>query len=75
MRGSAAAHLYQKYTHTMTTDEQKEALWEAVTRFIDEQRISCAEAIAQNDDVITNAYEFIEELCEIVGYYEYDDEE
>jgi hypothetical protein len=59
----------------MTTDEQKEALWEAVTRFIDEQRIECGEAIYQTDRVIQNAYEFIEELCDIVGYYEYTDEE
>lgn len=59
----------------MTIDEQKDALWEAVTQFIDDHQISCEEAVAQNDDVISNAYEFIAELCEIVGYYEYEDEE
>ena len=59
----------------MTIDEQKEALWEAVANFIDEQQISCAEAIAQNDYAITNAYDFIEQLCDIVGYYEYPEDE
>lgn len=59
----------------MTTDEQKEALWEAVTRFIDENQISCGEAIYQMDHVSENSLELIEELCDIVGYHEYEDEE
>lgn len=59
----------------MTIDEQKEALWEAVTRFVDEQRISCGEAVYQTDWVAENSLELIEELCDIVGYYEYEDEE
>jgi hypothetical protein len=52
-----------------------EALFETVTKFIDDHRISCPEAITQNDEVITNAYDLIESLCEIVGYYEYDEDE
>lgn len=52
-----------------------EALYETVTKFIDEHKISCPEAIAQNDEVITNAYDLIESLCNIVGYYEYDEDE
>ena len=52
-----------------------EALYETVTEFIDKHRISCPEAIAQNDAVITDAYDLIESLCEIVGYYEYDKDE
>lgn len=59
----------------MNIDEQKESLWEAVTRFVDEQRISSTETVYQSDRVIENAYEFIEELCDIVGYYEFEDEE
>lgn len=43
--------------------------------FIEEQRISCPESIHQTDRVIENAYEFIEEICDIVGYFEYEDEE
>lgn len=41
-----------------------------VKRFVKEHRISCPEAICQNDDVIVDAYEFIENLVEIVGYFE-----
>lgn len=59
----------------MTIDEQKEALWEAVTRFVDEQKISCGEAIYQCDWVSESALEFIEELCDIVGYAEYEEDE
>lgn len=59
----------------MTIDEQKEALWEAVVDFIDENRISCGEAIYQLDRVSENSLELIEDLCEIVGYHEYEDEE
>ncbi len=59
----------------MTIDEQKEALWKAVTAFVETQRIGGPETIYQTDRVIENAYEFIHELCEIVGYHEYEDEE
>lgn len=41
-----------------------------IQNFIEENRISCAETIYQTDRVIENAYEFIESLTEIVGYYE-----
>ena len=55
--------------------ERHAQLWLAVEKFIDEQRISCPETISQSDRVIENAYDFIEQLCDIVGYYEYEDEE
>jgi hypothetical protein len=45
-------------------------LWELCQKFIRDQRITCAEAVSQQDNVITNAYEFIEGICEIVGYHE-----
>ena len=41
--------------------------------FIEAQRISCAETVYQTDRVIENAYEFIEGVCERVGYYKGDD--
>ena len=50
-------------------------MWEAVTNFIDANRISCGEAVYQTDWVSENSLELIEELCDIVGYYEYEDEE
>jgi len=37
--------------------------------FIIDQKIRCAEDVAQSDRVIRNAYELIEAICEIVGYY------
>ena len=46
-----------------------------VKRFVKEHRISCPEAICQNDDVIVDAYEFIENLVEIVGYFEDGDDD
>lgn len=41
-----------------------------VEAFVKAQRISCPEAVCQSDNVIINAYEFIEKLCDIAGYYE-----
>lgn len=46
------------------------ALWELCMKFIKDNKIDCAETVYQNDRVIRNAYEFIEEICEIVGYVE-----
>jgi hypothetical protein len=50
-------------------------LEDEVKRFVTEHRISCPEAICQNDDVIVDAYEFIENLVNIVGYYEEGDDD
>lgn len=41
--------------------------------FVAKQRISCPETIYQCDWVIENAYEFIEGVCERVGYREPDE--
>jgi len=51
-----------------------EALFKYCTDFIAKQKIECAETIHQTDRVIENAYEFIEGICDIVGYSESDDE-
>lgn len=39
-------------------------------KFIEDQRIHCVETIYQTDRVIENAYEFIEAVCDHVGYYQ-----
>lgn len=39
-------------------------------KFVVDQEITCSESVYQSDRVIENAYEFIEEICNIVGYYE-----
>ncbi len=41
-----------------------------VKKFINDQRIYCSECVYQSDRVIENAYEFIDSLCEVVGYYQ-----
>ena len=51
------------------------ALWNVCIKFIEEQGISCPETIYQTDWVIENAYEFIQEVCDEVGYDCDEDEE
>lgn len=46
-----------------------DAVLQAAEKFIREQRIGCADTVYQCDWVIENAYEFIQEVCEAVGYY------
>lgn len=50
-------------------------LWNICEQFIEKQRIGCAETVYQSDRVIKNASEFIEEICETVGYYEDEEED
>ena len=38
--------------------------------FIKEQEIRCSETVYQTDRVIENAYSFIEDICNVVGYHE-----
>ena len=50
-------------------------LWIHVSKFIENQNISCNDAIGQCDNIILNAYDFIGGCCEIVGYTGSDDED
>jgi len=54
--------------HAELTQARK--LVEHCEQFIQDQSISCAETVYQTDRVIENAYEFVEGVCDIVGYYE-----
>lgn len=45
-----------------------------VVNFVEDQNIFCAETIYQTDRVIQNAYEFIQELVEVVGYKKDEDD-
>ena len=45
-----------------------EKLLEFCKKFIDDNDIGCSGGIYQSDRVILGAYEFIEGVCEIVGY-------
>jgi hypothetical protein len=43
-------------------------LWEHCEEFILKHGITCPESVYQQDDVILNALEFIDGICEIIGY-------
>lgn len=53
--------------HESSVDDKLEAI---VKQFIHQHKISCPEVIGQKDEVIQHAYELIEHLCDVVGYYE-----
>lgn len=50
---------------------KKDKLWKLCKEFVEEQEVSCPEAICQNDNVIENAYDLIEDICKIVGYHKF----
>lgn len=54
---------------------KEENLWALCKKFIEDEKISCAESVYQTDSVIINAYELIEKICNIVGYHKYEDDE
>lgn len=62
------------------TSEIRKALYALCERFVVDNGIHCPETIWQMDHVIGNAYEFIEEICNTIGYAsmkeetEYDEE-
>jgi hypothetical protein len=49
---------------------KKILLMELCKKFIRDNGIHCVETIYQTDHVITNAYDFIADICDIVGYVE-----
>jgi hypothetical protein len=51
------------------------ALWDVCVKFIETQEIGCAETIYQSDRVIENATQLVEDVCNVVGYLPYEDEE
>lgn len=55
--------------------KKAQALVKHCEQFIQDQEIHCAETVYQMDHVIENAHEFIEGVCDIVGYYEDPDQE
>ena len=46
--------------------DNNQKLYEVVLRFFIDNKVRCAETIYQSDHVIQNAYEFMDELFEIV---------
>jgi hypothetical protein len=50
--------------------KKRSSLVKLCKKFVDDNKITCEECISQTDRVIENAYEFIANICDIVGYYE-----
>jgi len=48
-------------------------LWQTCAAFIAEHKPICAESCHDNDRIHENATSLIEGICEIVGYFEYED--
>jgi hypothetical protein len=49
-------------------------LFDLCREFIKEHKIECAEDIYQTDSVSEYSLEFIESICELIGYHEEDEE-
>jgi len=49
--------------------EQISKVFEIITEYIDKTKIKCAEDVYQNEEITLNSYEFIDSLCEAMGYY------
>lgn len=54
--------------------EKQQQLWDLCQKFINDQKISHPECVYQSDRVIENAYELIDNICDIVGYVKDEDE-
>ncbi len=54
---------------------ENDKLYEICKKFIEKHKISCPEVVCQTDSVIIDAYNFITEICDEVGYYERSEEE
>lgn len=52
-------------------NDKKDQLWDLCKKFIEDRGLGHPECIYQSDEVILNAYEFIEDVCDIVGYFEH----
>ena len=50
-------------------------LYDLCKDFIRENKITCEETIYQSPRIESNALELIEQICELLGFYEEEDEE
>ena len=44
-------------------------------KFIKDNEIGCAESIYQSDRVILNSPDFIHDICELVGYHQFEEDD
>ena len=59
----------------MKKSGMRDELLQVCMYFIRENQINCPENIYQSDRVILNAQEFIEKICDVVGYHEVEEDE
>lgn len=45
-------------------------LFDICKEFIKENQITCAEAIYQRDSLVVKSQELLEQICDLLGYYE-----
>lgn len=50
-------------------------LWALCQKFVKDNSIICPETIYQADKVYENAPEFVEAICDLVGYHKTEDDE
>lgn len=50
-------------------------LFDLCKDFIKDNKISCAEDIFQRDSIEANALDLVEQICDIIGYHEEDEED
>ena len=44
-------------------------------KFIRDNEISCSETVYQSDRIILNSPDFIREICDLVGYHQFEEDE
>lgn len=50
-------------------------LYDIVEQFINDNKIWDGECVYQSDRVIENSYDFVHQLCSIVGYIDWEDDD
>jgi hypothetical protein len=50
---------------------KKDQLWDLCRSYFDREQISHPETIYQYDNVILSAHEFLEQVGEVIGFYQY----
>ena len=59
----------------MKKSGMRDELLQVCMDFIRENGISCPEVIYQSDRIILNSQDFIKRICDVVGYYEVEEED
>lgn len=62
-------------TENGPTAKQLADLWNLCRKFINKYKPSCPESINQVDAINLACIDFVEEICDCVGYYDYESEE